>query len=194
LIEVMPVTIEDLNARSREGFVEAIGWVFESSPWVAERVWRRRPFDSLDALHGAMVAEVASATLEERLTLLRAHPDLGAVRLAAVRLKPDTTGSVRLKADQTLQADQISDASTNEQTRAGLDNLTPPEADRLTALNARYRDKFGFPFLFAVRGATTDAILNAIEKRLMGTHEAEFDEALRQVYRIARFRLEDVLS
>jgi OHCU decarboxylase len=179
----MVVTVEDLNAGSREGFVEAIGWVFESSSWVAERAWRRRPFDGLDALHAAMVTEVASATLEEQLALLRAHPDLG-----AVRPKPDATGSVR------LQADRISDASTREQIRAGLDNLGRPEIDRLAALNAAYRDKFGFPFLFAVRGATTDAILNAIEKRLLGTRGAELDEALRQVYRIARFRLEDVLS
>jgi OHCU decarboxylase len=167
------VTIEDLNARSREGFVEAIGWAFESSPWVAERAWRRRPFSSLDTLHEAMVAEVASATLEERLALLRAHPDLGAGR---------------------LEADHMSAASTREQQSAGLANLTRPEIDRLAALNATYRDKFGFPFLFAVRGATTDVILHAIEERLIGTREAELDEALLQVSRIARFRLEDVLS
>ena len=167
----MAVTIDDLNARSREGFVEAIGWIFESSPWVAQRAWRRRPFNDLDALHEAMVAEVASATLKEQLALLRAHPDLGTVR-----------------------AGPMSDVSTTEQIRAGLDDLTRAEIDRLAALNANYRDKFGFPFLFAVRGATTNVILNAIENRLLGTREAELDEALRQVYRIARFRLEDVLS
>jgi OHCU decarboxylase len=111
----------------------------------------------------------ASATAKEQLALLRAHPDLGA-------------------------REKMSDASTVEQVRAGFDSLTRPELERLTALNAAYRDKFGFPFLFAVRGATKDDILNALEKRLLGTREAELEEALRQVYRIARFRLEGLFS
>jgi 2-oxo-4-hydroxy-4-carboxy-5-ureidoimidazoline decarboxylase len=177
------VTIDDLNERSREAFVEAVGWVFENSPWVAERAWDRRPFSSVEALHEAMVSAVASAPREDQLALLRAHPDLG-----TVRLKPDTTvGSVR------LEADQMSDVSTREQRRAGLDTLTRPETDRLLALNAAYKERFGFPFLYAVRGAAKDDVLNALERRLLETREAEFDEARRQVYRIARFRLEDLL-
>jgi 2-oxo-4-hydroxy-4-carboxy-5-ureidoimidazoline decarboxylase len=163
------VTLAELNSGDRQGFIEAVGWVFEHSPWVAERAWSRRPFDTVESLHGAMVSEVASATPEERLALVRAHPDLGA----------------RAK---------MSDASSTEQARAGLDTLTRPELERLTALNAAYRDKFGFPFLFAVRRATRQDILNALEKRLLATRDVEFDEALRQVYRIARFRLEDLLS
>lgn len=162
------MTIDDVNSRDRSGFVEAVGWVFEDSPWVAERAWALRPFHTVDALHDAMVSEVASATAEEQLALLRAHPDLGA----------------RAK---------MSDASTVEQMRAGLDNLTRPELERLTALNAAYRDKFGFPFLYAVRGATKEDILYALEKRLPAPREAELEEALRQVYRIARFRLEGLL-
>ena len=74
------MTIDDLNSRDRAGFVEAVGWVFEDSPWVAERAWAQRPFATLDALHEAMVSAVASATSEEQLALLRAHPDLGAAR------------------------------------------------------------------------------------------------------------------
>jgi 2-oxo-4-hydroxy-4-carboxy--5-ureidoimidazoline (OHCU) decarboxylase len=186
------MTLAELNEKDRDGFVEAVGWVFEDSPWVAERAWKRRPFASLDALHEAMTATVAGATLDERLALLRAHPDLGA---RMVRLEPDTTdvdgvrtGSVR------LQADEMSDASKREQAGAGLDSLTGEELDRLRALNGAYREKFGFPFLFAVKGSTTHDVLNALERRLTSTRDAEQQEALRQVYRIARFRLEETVG
>jgi 2-oxo-4-hydroxy-4-carboxy-5-ureidoimidazoline decarboxylase len=165
------MTIDDLNSRDRQSFVEAVGWVFENSPWVAERAWNRRPFSTVDSLHDAMVAEVASATLEERLALVRAHPDLG-----------------------TADSREMSDVSKREQARAGLDSVTRQEDERLAALNRAYRDKFGFPFVLAVRGASRHDILEALEKRLVAARDAEFDEALRQVYRIARFRLEDLLS
>ena len=162
------MTLSELNAHDRRGFVDAIGWVFEHSPWVAERAWTQRPFETLAALHEAMTSQVASATLPEQLALLRAHPDLGARA-------------------------NMSDASVAEQTGAGLDSLTGHELDRLRELNASYRDKFGFPFLYAVKGSTKQDILNALEKRLLATRDAELGEALRQVCRIARFRLDEML-
>ena len=71
------MTLDDVNSRDRLGFVEAVGWVFEHSPWVADRVWTQQPFSTVNALYKAMTSEVASATFEEQLALLRAHPDLG---------------------------------------------------------------------------------------------------------------------
>lgn len=179
------MTLAELNEKDRDGFIEAVGWVFEDSPWVAERAWKRRPFASLDALHEAMTATVAGATLDERLALLRAHPDLGA---RMVRLKPDTTDV------DGAGADEMSDASKREQAGAGLDSLTREELDRLRALNEAYREKFGFPFLFAVKGSMKQDVLNALERRLTSTRDAEQQEALRQVYRIARFRLEETVG
>ena len=123
------MTIEDLNSLDRAQFVEAVGWVFEHSPWVAERAWAARPFANVDALHGAMVDKWKSASANEQLALLRAHPDLGTRA-------------------------RVSEASAAEQAGAGLDRLTPEEFERLLALNEAYRDKFGFPFLFAVKGST----------------------------------------
>ena len=76
----------------------------------------------------------------------------------------------------------------------GLDSLAREELDRLRALNAAYREKFGFPFLFAVKGSTTQDVLNALERRLTSTRDAEQQEALRQVYRIARLRLEETVG
>lgn len=186
------MTIGDLNMTNRAGFVEALGWVFENSPWVAERAWARRPFESLDVLHDALTSEVASATPDEQLALLCAHPDLG-----AVRLKPDpTNGSDSTDGGVRLQADQydMSHASKREQAEAGLDSLSRSDLDRMGALTGAYRDKFGFPFLYAVKGSTMQDILNALETRLPATRDAEIGEALRQVSRIARFRLEDVFS
>jgi 2-oxo-4-hydroxy-4-carboxy-5-ureidoimidazoline decarboxylase len=162
------MTVAELNALDRAQFVAAIGWVFEHSPWVAGRAWAARPFATLEALHRAMIAQVEAASPQEQLALLRAHPDLGARA-------------------------RISAASTEEQAGAGLDRLTPEEFERLHRLNAAYRDKFGFPFLFAVKGSTKHDILEALERRLEAALEAEFREALRQVHRIAEFRLGDTI-
>ena len=160
------MTLDELNALDRGAFVTAVGWVFEHSPWVAQRAWNLRPFATVDALHQAMVDQVEAAAPAEQLALLRAHPDLGS----------------RAK---------ISDASTAEQAGAGLDSLTPGEFERLHRLNGQYRAKFGFPFLLAVKGCTKHEILRALSERLESAVDAEYREALREVYRIARFRLED---
>ena len=88
----------------------------------------------------------------------------------------------------------MSEASEVEQASAGLDRLTPVEFERLRRLNAAYREKFGYPFLFAVRNSTKDRVLAALEQRLPRSSDEEFAEALRQVYRIAAFRLEAALD
>jgi len=161
--------LADLNARDRAAFVEALGWIFEDSPWVADRAWERRPFGSVDALHAAMKQIVAEAIEAEQLALLRAHPDLGTRA-------------------------RVSDASAGEQRGAGLDRLTPDECARLQQLNDEYRSRFGFPFLFAVKGSTKHDVLVALESRVIRTRDEEFGEALEQVYKIATFRLEELFG
>lgn len=151
-----------------EAFIAALGWIFEDSPWVARRAWASRPFADRTSLHAAMVSEVERASSGEQLVLLRAHPDLGTRA-------------------------RISEASQGEQARAGLDHLTHAEFEKLQALNTSYREKFGFPFLFAVKGSTKLDILRALETRLNAPPPEEFREALRQVYRIASFRLESTI-
>jgi len=160
--------LSELNSLDRPGFVEAIGWVFEASPWVAERAWANRPFSCVESLLSTMIAEVDAASEEEQLRLFRAHPDLGTRVL-------------------------VGSASAVEQAGAGLDSLTEEEFHRIRALNSGYREKFGFPFLFAVKGSTKTDILRNLEQRIDKTPEAEFREALAQVYRIAEFRLRDTV-
>jgi 2-oxo-4-hydroxy-4-carboxy-5-ureidoimidazoline decarboxylase len=162
-------TLENINSLPRADFVKELGWIFEHSPWVAEQAWRLRPFPNIDALHAALVTQVDQATHDQQLALLRAHPDLG----ARVRM---------------------SEASTEEQAGAGLDRLTPEEFDRLQSLNGSYREKFGFPFLYAVKGSRKHDILAALAQRVNSSPQEEFREALRQVYRIASFRLHENLT
>lgn len=163
------MTIAGLNACTRNQFIAALGWIFEDSPWVAERVWDQRPFSSIERLHAAMIAVLDAAPRAEQLALLRAHPDLGTRA-------------------------RMSDASTGEQADAGLDRLTSAQFERLQRLNGAYRKKFGYPFLFAVKGSTTPQILAALEERLSRSPEDEFAEALRQVARIAQVRLQASVS
>src|SRR4030095_6629683 len=131
-----------------DAFIETLGWMFEGSPWVAERTWTRRPFASLEALHQAMIDVVQQASEPEQLALLRAHPDLGTRA-------------------------RISDASTGEQRGAGLDRLDVNEYEQLQRLNDEYRRRFGFPFLFAVKGSTKEDVLAALEERVRRSREKE---------------------
>ena len=159
----------EINRLDRAGFVAAVGWVFEDSPWVAERSWPRRPFADVASMHDVMTQQVRDASRDEQLALLRAHPDLGA------------------RARMTV-------ASEGEQTGAGLDRLAPDQYARLQSANAHYRERFGFPFLFAVKGSTPAEILDALDERLGRSWNEEFDTALQHVFRIASFRLRDLVE
>src|SRR5574338_187867 len=162
-----------LSAMPRAEFVGHLGDIFEHSPWIAERAWAARPFASIEALHAAMVAAVDRASEAERLGLIRAHPELAGKEAAA----------------GTLTA-----ASTGEQRGAGLDQCSADEIQRLRGLNAAYRERFGFPFVIAVKGLSRYQIMDAVEARLKTGRAAEFRTCLEQIGRIARFRLDALLG
>jgi OHCU decarboxylase len=156
-------------------FVAAFGGVFEHSPWIAERAWKLElgpAHDSAGGLHNALARIFRSASTDERLSVLQAHPDL-AGRLA--------------------QAKRLTAESTAEQASAGLDALTDAERARFTALNTSYVGRFGFPFIIAVKGLTKADILAAFERRIANSRDEEFATACRQVERIALLRLKDRL-
>ena len=163
------MTLSEVNAMNQTTFTTALGAIFEDSSWVAQQAWQARPFPSRLALHQAMKQEVSSAPQLKQLAILRAHPDLGT------------------KA-------RMSRESASEQGGAGLTQLTPEEYAELTALNQAYRAKFGFPFLYAVKGSTKTDIIEALRRRIEANQEGEFAEALEQVYRIAMFRLETAVE
>jgi len=167
------MNLGDLNAVDCAGFVDAIGPIFEHSPWIAERAWDRRPFANTDALMAAMLAVVDAASDDEKITLVRAHPDL---------------------AGKAARAGALTEHSTAEQAGAGLDRLSDEQFERFHRLNDAYKSRFGFPFVIAVRGHTRDTILDAFDTRLENNQAAELNEALRNIGMIARFRLEDLLA
>lgn len=165
-----PLSIADVNALSAAAFMDAFGDVAEHSPWVAEAASTARPFASREAFVAAFETAMRAADAEAQLALVRAHPDL---------------------AGKAALAGAIAEDSRREQRGAGLDTLTPEEFARFTDLNGRYRVRFGFPFIFAVKGATKHMILDAFESRISNDPETEFQTALAQIARIFRFRIED---
>jgi 2-oxo-4-hydroxy-4-carboxy-5-ureidoimidazoline decarboxylase len=167
------MTLWELNRLSAPAFVTALGNIFEHSPWVAERARRKRPFASIDALHETMVAAMRSAPATAQISLLRAHPELA--------------GKAALRGE--LTAD-----SALEQSGAGLAQCSADELARLTALNVAYNAKFGFPFILAVKGYDRPGILREFARRLENDHSAEFEEALTQIARITRYRLDALLA
>ena len=166
----MLLSVGDLNGMSVAEFAARFGDVAEHSPWVAERAAGARPFADLEAVTQAFAAALRGATRDEQLAVLRAHPDL---------------------AGRAAVAGALTDDSRREQAGAGLDRLTPEEFERFTALNAAYKERFGIAFIFAVKGATKEMILAAFEERLANEPEAELENAIDNVCRIMRFRIED---
>ena len=159
----------------RETFVSAYGSIFEHSPWIADRAFDLElgpAHDCAAGVHNVLCRMFRSATSEERLGVLNAHPDL---------------------AGKLAQAGRLTAESTSEQAGAGLNMLTDEERETFTRMNQIYMDKHGFPFIIAVRDHTKASILAAFERRIANDRETEFAEACRQVERIAQFRLQDVL-
>lgn len=166
----MPVELETLNRAGKAAFVEALGEIYEKSPWVAERAFVRRPFATVAALAEAMAAAVAAASREEQVALVRNHPDL---------------------AGKAARAGLLTAASTVEQGALGLDRLSDAEYARFEKLNSAYAGKFGFPFVICVRRQTRDAILDAFERRCKNSPAEELATALREIDRIAALRIKD---
>ncbi len=161
---------------TKNEFIEHFGGVFEHSPWIAERTFEgeRAPSnDGVEGLHAALFTQFRMTDADERLTVLRAHPDLAGKLSTTRRLTPE---------------------SSKEQSAAGLNALTDVEHDALSQLNAKYTEKFGFPFIIAVKGLDKKKILKIFRERMTNEHKIEFETACRQVERIARLRLQDVYN
>ncbi len=162
------ILLQQLNSMPAPRFIEALSGIFERSPWVAERVAAQRPFRSQRHLHEAMCAAVERAGGDEQLRLIRSHPELAG--RAAVR-------------------GELTPESTSEQQGAGLADCTPEEFSRLLTCNAVYSKKFGFPFVLAVKGHSRTSVIAALESRIGNTLEGERAVALREIEKIAGFRL-----
>ena len=153
----------------RVEFVRIVGPVFEHSPWIAARTEAQRPFGSREAMHAALVATVREASEDEKLCLIRAHPDL-------------------------IGDDELTAASKSEQASAGLRDATAEEAKQFRDLNRQYRERFGFPFVICARLNKKEAIARAFPVRLRNSREQEIEIALQEIFKIAELRLKDLVE
>lgn len=154
----------------RRAFVERYGGIYEHSPWVAERAFPKAAgVSDAERLSALFAGEVERAPEDAKLKLIRGHPDL---------------------AGRAAVAGQLGKESGNEQASAGIDQCTPEEFSRFQKLNRRYRQRFGFPFVMAVRGSNRAAILAGFEERLENDRATEFTRALAEIHKIARLRLD----
>lgn len=165
--------LAELSRLPQDAFVARLDGIFEHSAWIAERAWRAGPFDSIDALHAAMCQVVDAAASSEQLGLIRAHPEL---------------------AGKEAEEGTLTTASTGEQRGAGLDQCSKEELQRLRSLNKDYADRFGFPFVVAVKGLTRHQIMDRVEARLANDRDTEIRTCLNEIGRIARFRLDALLG
>ncbi len=174
----MSLTLAALNAASPAEFARLLDGTFEHSPWVVERAAPMRPFATLDQLKLAFVRVLREASHDERLALLRSHPEL---------------------AGRAMVSNSLTAESNDEQSRAGLTACSPEEFAALQRLNAAWNAKFGFPFMLAVRGPrgtglTRTQIIAEFERRLANPIDHELEECLRQVHRVVEIRLDDKLG
>ncbi|MBV1788337.1 2-oxo-4-hydroxy-4-carboxy-5-ureidoimidazoline decarboxylase [Marinobacterium sp. D7] len=161
---------------SREQFVSQFGDIYEHSAWVAEQAYDQafaegaaEEIDRIDTLQQRMAGILLRADQQAQLDLINAHPDL---------------------AGKAAIAGELTASSTAEQAGAGISECTAEEFARFTELNNAYKAKFGFPFIMAVKGSNRHQILASFEERIHNTPEQEFDRALQEINKIARFRLE----
>lgn len=164
----MPVSLDALNAAFDADFVAALDGVFEHAPFIAEAAAPRRPFETVTALHEALMGVVRALPEAGQVAFVQAHPDL---------------------AGKAARAGAMAPASVAEQAGLGLDRLSDAEFARFERLNADYAERFGFPFVVCVRRLTRDALLDAFERRLANDRATELATALEEIARITRLRL-----
>ena len=170
---VLALTLTRVNAMTPQAFVAEFGGVFEHSPWIAELAFAGRPFESVAALHGAMVDAVRGAVRHRQLALLNAHPEL---------------------AGKEAQIGALTQSSSAEQVSAGLNALNREEMEIIARSNRQYREKFGFPFIIAVRQHTKHSIFSEFQRRLANEADTELAICLDQVFVITRLRLDNLFA
>ena len=165
--------VAQLNAVDEPLFIAAIGPVFEHSAWIAAGAATRRPFADGAALYAALLEVLEEAPQERRIALIAAHPDL---------------------AGRVAREGRLTAASRSEQAEAGLNELTEQERALFEVLNAAYRARFSFPFVICARENTKAEILRELARRAGNERDAEIATAIREIEKIARLRLSDILA
>ena len=162
-------SIDKFNKLSKAEFISIFGNIFEKTEWIAERCYESKPFNNLDELVLKMMKIFENIEKKKHLEILNSHPDL------AVEKK-------------------LTEDSKNEQKNASLNQCTDEEFVEFKKLNEEYKKKFGFPFIVAVKGKNKEEILNSFRQRITNNINSEFEEAKKQVKKIASFRLSEIIK
>ena len=162
-------SIDKFNKLSKTEFISIFGNIFEKTEWIAERCYESKPYNNLDELILKMMKIFENTEKEKHLEILNSHPDL------AVKKK-------------------LTKDSKNEQKNASLNQCTDKEFIEFKKLNEEYKKKFGFPFIIAVKGKNKEEILNSFRQRITNNINLEFEEAKKQVKKIASFRLSEIIK
>ena len=162
-------SIDKFNKLSKPEFISIFGNVFEKTEWIAERCYDSKPYNNIDELFLKMMEVFENTEKEKHLEILNAHPHL------AVEKK-------------------LTEDSKNEQKNASLNQCTEKEFLEFKKLNEEYKKKFGFPFIIAVKGKNKEEILNSFRQRITNNINSEFEEAKKQVKKIASFRLSEIIK
>ena len=162
-------SIDKFNKLSKAEFISIFGNIFEKTEWIAERCYESKPYNNLDELVSKMMKIFENIEKEKHLEILNSHPDL------AVEKK-------------------LTEDSKNEQKNASLNQCNDKEFLEFKNLNEEYKKKFGFPFIIAVKGKNKEEILNSFRQRITNNINLEFEEAKKQVKKIANFRLGEIIK
>ena len=162
-------TVDKVNNLRKSDFISIFGNVFEKTQWIAEKAYDSKPYKNFEELFSKMMEIFENSKKERHLEILNAHPDL------AVEKK-------------------LTEDSKNEQKNASLNQCTDEEFVEFKKLNEEYKKKFGFPFIIAVKGKNKEEILNNFRQRLINNINLEFEEAKKQVKKIASFRLSEIIK
>jgi len=161
--------IDKFNKLSKTEFISTFGNIFEKTEWIAERCYESKPYNSLDEFFSKMMEIFENTEKERHLEILNSHPDL------AVEKK-------------------LTEDSKNEQKNASLNQCNNEEFMEFKKLNEEYKKKFSFPFIIAVKGKNKEEILNNFRHRITNNINSEFEEAKKQVKKIASLRLSEIIK
>lgn len=167
------IYVDELNSMSQEKFEQALGHIFEKAPWVIQQAGENRPYKGFVALYEGIIEPLKTANPDVLLALIQSHPNL---------------------ACKGIRSEGITAHSQSEQSGAGLDQCTQEEADTLLKLNQAYQQKFGFPFMLAIKGYNKAEIIEQFQMRINNDKQQEFDGALQQVYKVVLWRLLDTVK
>ena len=162
-------SIDKFNKLSKAEFISIFGNIFEKTEWIAERCYESKPYNNLDELVSKMMKIFENIEKERHLEILNSHPDL-------------------------VVEKRLTENSKNEQKNASLNQCTDKEFLEFKNLNEEYKKKFGFPFIIAVKGKNKEEILNSFRQRITNNINLEFEEAKKQVKKIASFRLDEIIK